>query len=72
MATLPTLIHSYEYNVIGASTGSGKSLVLECLRERGENVLHLEELANHKGSVLGELSKGMYNVCHFCFTRTSI
>ena len=32
---------------------AGKSLILECLKERGERVLHLEELANHKGSVLG-------------------
>ena len=32
---------------------SGKSLLLECLKERGERILHLEELANHKGSVLG-------------------
>ena len=38
---------------VSGATGSGKSLVLEVLRARGEQVLHLEELARHKGSVLG-------------------
>ena len=38
---------------ISGATGTGKSLVLEVLRARGEQVLHLEELARHKGSVLG-------------------
>ena len=42
-----------EFCVEKISFFAGKSLILECLKERGERVLHLEELANHKGSVLG-------------------
>jgi tRNA 2-selenouridine synthase len=39
--------------VVGGTTGSGKSLLLRALAERGEQVLDLEALANHRGSVLG-------------------
>jgi tRNA 2-selenouridine synthase len=41
--------------VIGGSTGSGKSELLRALKEKGEQVLDLEKLANHKGSVFGGL-----------------
>lgn len=37
-------------------TGSGKSEVLRKLKEQGEQVLDLEHLANHKGSVFGGLN----------------
>ena len=39
--------------VVGGLTGSGKSLLLGALAGRGEQVLDLEALANHRGSVLG-------------------
>jgi len=45
----------YQYRVISGATGSGKSRVLESLARLGAQVLHLEELAAHKGSVLGGL-----------------
>jgi len=48
-----SIVQSHEFLVLAGNTGSGKSLVLECLQEKGENMLHLEELADHKGSVLG-------------------
>ena len=51
--SLPTLINKHEYIVLAGRTGTGKSLILDCLNENGENVLDLEELAKHKGSVLG-------------------
>jgi len=38
---------------ISGSTGCGKSLILEILKDRGEQVIDLEYLAKHKGSVLG-------------------
>ena len=38
---------------MSGNTGNGKSRILEALREKGEQVLHLEEMAKHKGSVLG-------------------
>ena len=41
--------------VIGGSTGSGKSEILRALKEKGEQVLDLENLASHKGSVFGGL-----------------
>ena len=48
-----SLVRPLRFVRISGATGSGKSLVLEVLRARGEQVLHLEELARHKGSVLG-------------------
>lgn len=41
--------------VIGGSTGSGKSEVLRALAKQGEQIIDLESLANHKGSVFGGL-----------------
>jgi tRNA 2-selenouridine synthase len=41
--------------VIGGSTGSGKSEILRELKAKGEQVIDLEHLANHKGSVFGGL-----------------
>ncbi len=43
------------FRVISGATGSGKSRLLETLAAQGAQVLHLEELAAHKGSVLGTL-----------------
>jgi len=47
---LPATLH---YRVVCGSTGSGKSRLLQVLREQGAQVLDLEALANHRGSVLG-------------------
>ena len=47
--SLPEMIKAHKFMVLAGNTGSGKSLILECLKEKGENILHLEELANHKG-----------------------
>jgi len=52
---LATLPQRYRYRVVSGATGSGKSRVLEALALQGAQVLHLEELAAHKGSVLGAL-----------------
>jgi tRNA 2-selenouridine synthase len=55
-------VESYEwpfnFMVIGGKTGSGKTELLRHLRKNGEQVLDLEHLANHKGSVFGGLMKG--------------
>ena len=45
----------YELVVIHGPTGSGKSRLLAALRRAGAQVLDLEGLAAHRGSVLGEL-----------------
>lgn len=42
-------------SIIGGYTGSGKSDILRALRQRGEQVIDLEALANHKGSAFGGL-----------------
>jgi tRNA 2-selenouridine synthase len=43
----------FSYLVVAGRTGSGKSLLLRELHARGEQVLDLEGLAEHRGSVLG-------------------
>jgi tRNA 2-selenouridine synthase len=53
IAALETLPSRFEYRVIAGSTGSGKSRLLQVLRAMGAQVLDLEALANHRGSVLG-------------------
>ena len=52
LATLPTL---YSLCVLCGTTGSGKSRLLQELRAEGAQVLDLEALAHHRGSVLGGL-----------------
>jgi len=52
---LGTLPQRFRYRVVSGATGSGKSRLLEALALQGAQVLHLEELAAHKGSVLGAL-----------------
>jgi tRNA 2-selenouridine synthase len=53
--TLAVLPRQLQLRVICGATGSGKSRVLHALGRLGEQVLDLEELACHKGSVLGVL-----------------
>ncbi len=53
--TLTELPHRFHFRVVTGATGSGKSRLLETLTALGAQVLHLEELAAHKGSVLGDL-----------------
>ena len=55
MADLDTLPDSLRLIVVCGRTGSGKSRFLLALREAGAQVLDLEDLAAHKGSVLGNL-----------------
>lgn len=55
VATLATLPTQFVFKVISGPTGSAKSRILEALGRQGAQVLHLEELAAHKGSVLGGL-----------------
>ncbi|MCX7150124.1 MAG: tRNA 2-selenouridine(34) synthase MnmH [Rhodocyclales bacterium] len=52
---LEVLPPQLKFRVVSGATGSGKSRLLEALTARGGQVLHLEELAAHKGSVLGNL-----------------
>jgi tRNA 2-selenouridine synthase len=52
---LQTFQKKLNLTLLTGCTGSGKSEVLRALREAGEQILDLEELANHKGSAFGGL-----------------
>jgi tRNA 2-selenouridine synthase len=52
---IPGLVSELRYCVVCGLTGSGKSRLLAALRRRGEQVLDLEGLALHRGSLLGDL-----------------
>lgn len=39
--------------ILGGMTGSGKTAILQALKQRGEQILDLEELASHRGSTYG-------------------
>jgi tRNA 2-selenouridine synthase len=41
--------------ILGGLTGSGKTLMLQELKKRGEQVLDLENLARHRGSAFGSI-----------------
>ena len=55
VAELERLPDRARFHVICGATGSGKSRLLEALAASGAQVLDLEALAAHRGSVLGEL-----------------
>jgi tRNA 2-selenouridine synthase len=52
LAELPS---RFTFQVICGPTGSGKSRLLQTLARNGAQVLDLEKLASHRGSVLGNL-----------------
>jgi tRNA 2-selenouridine synthase len=55
IARLAELPPAFSFKVICGATGSGKSRLLKSLAQLGAQILDLEELAEHKGSVLGVL-----------------
>jgi tRNA 2-selenouridine synthase len=57
LVALETLPLPLEFRVICGTTGSGKSRLLQSLRQAGAQVLDLEDVAQHRGSVLGDLPK---------------
>lgn len=46
----------FSYRVLCGRTGSGKTRLLQALREAGAQVLDLEGLAQHRGSILGAVA----------------
>ncbi|MSQ50813.1 MAG: tRNA 2-selenouridine(34) synthase MnmH [Betaproteobacteria bacterium] len=55
LARLETLPASLSLRVLCGPTGSGKSRLLHALAAKGAQVLDLEGIARHKGSVLGSM-----------------
>ena len=52
---LESLPGRFDYRVLAGLTGSGKTRLLRALGECGAQVLDLEDLAQHRGSLLGSL-----------------
>ncbi|KAH3694541.1 tRNA 2-selenouridine synthase-like [Dreissena polymorpha] len=50
---LKSLPYKFQYRIISGLTGSGKTHILHALGAQGHQILDLEGLARHKGSVLG-------------------
>ena len=55
IAQLETTPRRFSFRVVCGATGSGKSRLLAALAAQGAQVLDLERLARHRGSLLGEL-----------------
>jgi len=55
MAQLAQLPAQFHFEVVSGPTGCAKTKILHALAAQGQQVLDLEGLAAHKGSVLGEL-----------------
>lgn len=55
---LPKVISGVKFVVIHGNTGVGKTKILKTLKDMGEDVLDLEECANHRGSLLGSVGLG--------------
>jgi len=55
MAQLDETPQRFRFRVVCGATGSGKSRLLAALAAQGAQVLDLERLARHRGSLLGEL-----------------
>jgi tRNA 2-selenouridine synthase len=54
-AELEARAAKFSYNVLCGPTGCGKTRLLQALREVGAQVLDLEELAKHRGSLIGAI-----------------
>lgn len=55
---LARLAETFQYRVVCGVTGSGKSVYLRQLAAQGHQVLDLEALAHHRGSLLGSEPQG--------------
>jgi len=52
---LDTFKLPFHFKIIGGYTGSGKTGLLNVLKEKGESVIDLEKIAGHKGSAFGNI-----------------
>ncbi|MEG2479946.1 MAG: tRNA 2-selenouridine(34) synthase MnmH, partial [Mucinivorans sp.] len=68
--------HPWRINLLGGSTGSAKTSILHALALRGEQVIDLEAIACHKGSVFGGFGQNQqpttehfFNLLHHEFCK---
>ncbi len=52
--SLNKLVNNFKFIVLRGKTGTAKTKILETLLNNGGNVLNLEKIAKHKGSLLGK------------------
>lgn len=52
---LDTFKKTYSFKILGGYTGSGKTELLKALKEKGESIIDLEDIAKHKGSAFGNI-----------------
>lgn len=52
---LETFKLPFSFRILGGYTGSGKTELLKAIEEKGEPVIDLEGIANHKGSAFGNI-----------------
>lgn len=62
---LAILQQPFVCRILGGLTGSGKTAVLQALKSKGAQVLDLEQLANHRGSVFGACESSQPTVEQF-------
>ncbi|MDX2173585.1 MAG: tRNA 2-selenouridine(34) synthase MnmH [Bacteroidota bacterium] len=55
--TLEIFKSEKKIKIIGGKTGSGKTLILEQLAQKNQQIINLEKIANHKGSAFGALGE---------------
>lgn len=51
------LSFTYSFRILGGETGSGKTKILKDLALKQNNVIDLEAIANHRGSVFGRMGE---------------
>lgn len=54
-AELESKPKEFQYHVLSGPTGCGKTRLLNALKEQGAQVLDLEDLAKHRGSLIGAI-----------------
>jgi tRNA 2-selenouridine synthase len=52
---LQALPNQFQFNVLSGPTGCGKTRLLNALKEQGAQVLDLEDVARHRGSLIGAI-----------------
>ena len=55
---LAVLPRQFTYKVLSGLTGTGKTYILQKMRQHGVQILDLEDIAKHRGSLLGQQWEG--------------